>query len=340
MEPDISNMTLNEYLMYQGRHKDLERSCTSLKSVAPKRNRILVYPDFDEEDKEYCNLPPLLPCFQTTRPYATFNSVYHNSHSEVNIDNMTLEVYVRYELAMSSMKSEIQVPTQGAENIGKMEHKILNRCNDITDYEDCDQEDGELPDLPTFFATNEFTSIYEQVEENIDVNTTQELEEVHVRDVEMDKDDTIDYSNPEETLQWSPAKDPFLVCMEFNDQSSFVLHTIPSSISNKVKKEFKIPHRFRLQRDEIRGYLNSCYVVRSLEILTRIHSSTWDTVWFKRLFAYAKCNRDAYESELGKHFKSGLVGYHVIDDDVLELWMLLMEADLKHGLEHVVSSSS
>ncbi|GJS24619.1 hypothetical protein Tco_0453251 [Tanacetum coccineum] len=53
---------------------------------------------------------------------------------------------------------------------------------------------------------------------------------------------------------------------------------------------------------------------------------------------------DAHKVLLGlylatrKHFESGLVGYHA-DDDGLELWMLLMEADLKHGLEHVVSSS-
>ncbi|GJV80359.1 hypothetical protein Tco_1516229 [Tanacetum coccineum] len=166
MEPDFSNMTLNEYLMYQGRHKDLERSCTSWKSVAPVRNKILVYPDFDEEDEEYCSLPPLLPCFQTLHPYATFNYVNHNSHNEVDIENMTLEEYARYELAMSTMKSEIQlvqVDTQG--------------------------------------------------------------------------------------------------------------------------------------------------VVLRLYLATR------------------------------KHFKSGLVGYHA-DDDGLELWMLLMEADLKHGLVHVVSSSS
>ncbi|GJS01114.1 hypothetical protein Tco_0317622 [Tanacetum coccineum] len=100
MELDFSNMTLNEYLMYQRRHKDLERSFTSRKSVAPARNRILVYPDYDEEDEE---------------------------------------------------------------------------CDDITNYVDYDQEDGELPDLPTFFVTNEFSSVCEQGEENIDVNTTQEL---------------------------------------------------------------------------------------------------------------------------------------------------------------------
>ncbi|GKG27873.1 hypothetical protein Tco_0406200 [Tanacetum coccineum] len=104
---------------------------------------------------------------------------------------------------MSTMKSEIQVPTQvftsqffnqsqdtpnppldkedstldeilddlfriGAENIRKMEHEVLNRCDDITDYEDSDQEDGELPDLPIFSATNEFASVCEQVKENID----------------------------------------------------------------------------------------------------------------------------------------------------------------------------
>ncbi|GJT18122.1 hypothetical protein Tco_0876828 [Tanacetum coccineum] len=39
------------------------------------------------------------------------------------------------------------------------------------------------------------------------------------------------------------------------------------------------------------------FEVHSLETLTRLHSSTWATKWFKRLVAYAKCNRDSYESE-------------------------------------------
>ncbi|GJW78448.1 hypothetical protein Tco_0140130 [Tanacetum coccineum] len=33
------------------------------------------------------------------------------------------------------------------------------------------------------------------------------------------------------------------------------------------------------------------------QTLTRLHSSTWATKWFKRLVAYAKCNRDSYERE-------------------------------------------
>nr|GEW86356.1 hypothetical protein [Tanacetum cinerariifolium] len=93
-----------------------------------------------------------------------------------------------------------------------MEHKVPNRRDDIIDYEDGDQEDGELPDLHTLSTTNEFASVYEQVEENIDVNTAQELEKVQVEDVEMDYDYDIDHSNTKETLQWSLAKGPFLVC--------------------------------------------------------------------------------------------------------------------------------
>nr|GEY11995.1 hypothetical protein [Tanacetum cinerariifolium] len=208
MEPDISNMTLNEYLMYQRGHKGLERSCTSSKSVAP-------------------------PC-------ATLKPVHHNNHSEVDIESMTLEKYVRYELTMSTMKNEMQVPTQcftsqffhqsqyapkpsldeedssfdeilddlfriRAENIRNMEYEVPNRCDDITNYEDSNQKDGEFPDLPTFSATNKFASVYEQGEDNIDVNTAHELEEVQVEDVEMDEDYDIDHSNTEEAIHLSPA---------------------------------------------------------------------------------------------------------------------------------------
>ncbi|GJX37868.1 hypothetical protein Tco_0251171 [Tanacetum coccineum] len=227
MEPDINNMTLNEYLMYEGKHMELEKGYTSRISVAPKRNRILVYPDSDVEDEEYCSLPPLLPCFQTAQPCATFNYVHHNSHNEVDIHSMTLEEYAIYELAMSSKKSELDNPIL-----------VPNRCDDktvdITDYEDSDQEDGEIPNFPAFSVTNVFASVCEHVDENIDFSIAKEKEEVQVEDVDMDEDYDIDHSNTEKTLQWSPSKDPFLVVMEFDDQLSFLLYTIPSSISNEV----------------------------------------------------------------------------------------------------------
>ncbi|GKA63366.1 hypothetical protein Tco_0762972 [Tanacetum coccineum] len=76
----------------------------------------------------------------------------------------------------------------GVENIRKMEHEVPNRCDDINDYEDSDQEDDELPDLPSFSITNVFASICEQVNENIDVSIVKEKEEVLVEDIEMDED--------------------------------------------------------------------------------------------------------------------------------------------------------
>ncbi|GJT16892.1 hypothetical protein Tco_0875598 [Tanacetum coccineum] len=104
-----------------------------------------------------------------------------------------------------------------AENIKKIEREVPHRCDDITDYEDSDHDDGELPDLSTFSAINKFASVCEHVKENIDANTARELQEVQVKDVEMDKDYDIYHSNTEETLQWSLAKDPFLVLMEPKD---------------------------------------------------------------------------------------------------------------------------
>ncbi|GJS47520.1 hypothetical protein Tco_0597641 [Tanacetum coccineum] len=226
----------------KGRHKNLEMSYTSRKSVAPARNRILVYPDSDEEDEEYCSLPPLLPCFQTPHPCAIINSVHNSSYNEFAIDNMTIEEYARYQLTMLTMKSEIQEDSSldeilddlfkiGAENLRKMEHEIPNRYDDITNYVDSNKEDGELRDLPTFPATNEFASDSEKVEKNIDI--AEEKEDIPMKDIEMDENQDIDHLGFEKPLQLSFAEEPFLVVTELNDQSSFLLHTIPSSISNE-----------------------------------------------------------------------------------------------------------
>nr|GEZ93700.1 hypothetical protein [Tanacetum cinerariifolium] len=295
MDPDINNITLNEYLMYE-RNQNMARSYPSRKNVAPLRKRIWVYPDSDDEDEEYYSLPPLLLYFQTPQPCSTIKSVHHNSHSEVDTKNMTLEEYARYKLAMSTMKSKIQVPTHGltfqffnqiqhtpnphsdkkdsglekirgdlfrigAENIN-VEHEVPNRCDDITGYKDRDQQDGEFPGLPTFFATGEFASVYKQVEENISI--AEEKEEALMEDVDMDENQDIDHTGTKEALQSNLARDPFLAYMEFNDHSNVVQLITPSSISNKVEV---------------------CGVMLGRNLATK------------------------------NHFKTGLVGYHVDDDD-------------------------
>nr|GEW32199.1 hypothetical protein [Tanacetum cinerariifolium] len=67
--------------------------------------------------------------------------------------------------------------------------------DDVNDFEDYDQEDGELPDLHTFSATDEFASNSKHVEDNIDI--AKEKEEVPMKDVEMDENHDIDYSGNE-----------------------------------------------------------------------------------------------------------------------------------------------
>ncbi|GJZ89164.1 hypothetical protein Tco_0660946 [Tanacetum coccineum] len=239
MEPHISNMTLNEYLMYQGRQKGLERSCTSSKSVAPVRNRILVYLDSDEEDEEYCSLPPLLLCFQTPQICAILNPVHHNNHSShsrfyiLMFQLITTPPNPLLDKEDSSLDEILDDLFKiGAKNLRKMEHEVPNRRDDVNNFKDYYQEDGELPDLPTFSATDEFASNSEQVEENIDI--AEEKEGVPMKDVEMDENHDIDHLGTEEALQWSFAESPFLVVIKLDDQSSFLLHIIPSFISNEI----------------------------------------------------------------------------------------------------------
>ncbi|GJY09650.1 hypothetical protein Tco_0377835 [Tanacetum coccineum] len=55
----------------------------------------------------------------------------------------------------------------------------------------------------------------------------------------------------------------------------------------KTSASWEAPHAYLL----IKGMEFEVY---SLETLTRLHLSTWATKWFKRLVAYAKCNRDSY----------------------------------------------
>ncbi|GJX81421.1 ribonuclease H-like domain-containing protein [Tanacetum coccineum] len=153
-------------------HRVLTRRCISRKrgacsKVSPARSRILVCPDFDEEDEEHCSLPPLLPCFQTPQPCTKFDSTPHNVKNEVDIDRMTLDEYDLYMAMQCSMKSHVHDTTHGftsqffvqspqapnlpldtiyssiekildelfrvrAECLRRIEHEVLNRCDEET----------------------------------------------------------------------------------------------------------------------------------------------------------------------------------------------------------------
>ncbi|GJY22462.1 hypothetical protein Tco_0396120 [Tanacetum coccineum] len=81
MEPDIENMTLNEYLEYEA-----------------EKERSFNYPHYHEdiEVKKYYELPPLHPCFQYAQPYTQVGLVSSNESNEVDTDSMIIAEYELY----------------------------------------------------------------------------------------------------------------------------------------------------------------------------------------------------------------------------------------------------
>nr|GEU67584.1 hypothetical protein [Tanacetum cinerariifolium] len=140
------------------------------------------------------------------------------------------------------------------------------------------------------------------------VNDTDKI----VRDEEQDYDiplhdgvmqpltpQTVHITLPDEDYV-APATSPILnkQLTEIKEECSDMTRVVEKADSNPLKDVMEIA-------DIIRKYDFETFVwkllhqVCSLEILTRLHSSTWATKWFKRLVAYAKCNRDSYKSDLG-----------------------------------------
>ncbi|GJW04107.1 hypothetical protein Tco_1562963 [Tanacetum coccineum] len=100
MEVDIDNMTMNEYLMYKAKHRDLNFFCgVDINTITMNeymdlkyedafhgRNEVLEYTKSDKEidDDKYYRLPPLHPCFQAPQPCTKLDYISHNG-SEVTL---------------------------------------------------------------------------------------------------------------------------------------------------------------------------------------------------------------------------------------------------------------
>ncbi|GJY29000.1 hypothetical protein Tco_0404767, partial [Tanacetum coccineum] len=166
------------YLMYEAKQRDLTSSSIS-------RKRILVYPDSNEEDEDYC------------------------SRDDVDINSMTLDEYDLYMARQCLNKSDVQDTTYGfttqffdqspytpnppldkkdssfkeilddvfrigAENLRSMEQdECPNGCDDEK-VRDNHQEKGDLLNFPTFSVTNVFASVCEHVDENVNISIVKE----------------------------------------------------------------------------------------------------------------------------------------------------------------------
>nr|GEX54617.1 retrovirus-related Pol polyprotein from transposon TNT 1-94 [Tanacetum cinerariifolium] len=86
---------------------------------------------------------------------------------EPDIENMTLNEYLKYKAAKERI---------GGENLKSMEHEeVLNRCDDEI-VKDTDNKSGNLLNFPTFLVTNEFASVCIHDEENIDIALIMKME--------------------------------------------------------------------------------------------------------------------------------------------------------------------
>ncbi|GJS23997.1 hypothetical protein Tco_1408495 [Tanacetum coccineum] len=131
MEPDINNMTLNEYLMYKDRNRNSAWSYPSRESVAPVKNSIWVYPDSDEEEEEYYSLL-LLSCFQTPQPCATINSVPTHGFTSYFFNQPQHTPNPPLDKEDSSFDEILDDLFRiGADNIRNIEHEFPNRLNKI-----------------------------------------------------------------------------------------------------------------------------------------------------------------------------------------------------------------
>ncbi|GJX37860.1 hypothetical protein Tco_0251163 [Tanacetum coccineum] len=220
MEPDIENMTLNEYLEYEAeKERQLWDDIRSRRS--PTKYDEADFDSFHRNKSNTFNYPyshdlsPPHPCFLPVQPYPKNYFVSTNVSNDVNIECMTIAEYNLYVAKQSlggnplnnhgftpqffaqpqntpnttidkkdSDFDEIldDLLSVGAKNLRRMgQEKVQHGCN-VDTSRDTNHESSNLLNFPIFPATNEFSSICEH---DVDL----EKEEAEVED---DDGDTYD----------------------------------------------------------------------------------------------------------------------------------------------------
>ncbi|GJZ59287.1 hypothetical protein Tco_0615103 [Tanacetum coccineum] len=141
MEPDIENMTMNEYLEYEAAKK--RRLWDDVRS---KRSPI----NFNEADVDSFHrnksktfrypyshkLTPPRPCFLPVQRYPKNYLVSTNERNDVDIENMTIAEYNLY-----VAKQGLGMNQLGDENINQVGHDIIQ--DSIWEQDDDSEEDQE-----------------------------------------------------------------------------------------------------------------------------------------------------------------------------------------------------
>ncbi|GJU67670.1 hypothetical protein Tco_1253929 [Tanacetum coccineum] len=162
MEPDIENMTMNEYLEYEAakerqlwddvrsRRSPTNYNETDVDSFHRNKSKTFSYPYSH-------NLTPPHPCFLPVQPYYKNYLVSTNESNDVDIENMTI---AEYNLYIAKQGLGINPLT---ENMKRMGHDIVQDSiwEQDDDSEEDQEEDGDDGDI--FYMWNITTEDVERI---------------------------------------------------------------------------------------------------------------------------------------------------------------------------------
>ncbi|GJS55102.1 reverse transcriptase domain-containing protein [Tanacetum coccineum] len=145
--------------------------------------------------------------------------------------------------------------------------------------------------LKKYGVTHRLATPYHPQTSSQTENTNRAIKRILERNVNGNRKEwaDLDTAGKHRVKRWHDAK---IMDKEFNEGDEvLVFNSRLKLFPGKLKSRWYGP--YTISKVFPYGTVEVC----SLETLTRLHSSTWATKWFKRLVAYAKCNRDSYERE-------------------------------------------
>ncbi|GJW83667.1 hypothetical protein Tco_0156812 [Tanacetum coccineum] len=266
MEPDIKNMTMSEYLKYEAaKERKLWDDVRSRRNPT-NYNEADVDSFYRNKSKTFSypyshNLTPPRTCFLPVQPYPKNYLESTNESNDADIENMTI---AEYNLYVSKQGLGMNQPSNHSYGF-TAQFFAQPPPTPNTSKKDSDF-DKILDDLFRTGAENMKRIGHDIVQDIEDVERIMNFFNV------PDEIDKIVQPLIPEPIHTTPPNNDYVA-------------PATKSILDEHLEEFKD----EISRSHVEG--NVC----SLKTLTRLHSSTWATKWFKRLVAYAKCDSDSYE---------------------------------------------
>ncbi|GKA24330.1 hypothetical protein Tco_0710363 [Tanacetum coccineum] len=154
MEPDIENMTMNEYIEYEAAKERRLWDDVRSKRSPTNYNEADVVSFHQNKSKTFSypyshNLTPPHPCFLPVQPYPKNYFVSTNGSNDVDIENMTIAEYNLYVakqgLGMNPLKQELKIRSEWGHDI--VQDSIWEQDDDSEEDQEEDGDDRDTFDM-------------------------------------------------------------------------------------------------------------------------------------------------------------------------------------------------